>query len=623
MANYKYPNQDFSRGVEKAPANFMLFSEKNREEWLKDVMFDRNMSGKPFTTISISKSQFKLIDDSFIDFIKKNFADKPFIIDVSYDAVFEPEEFAKINEIKQELEKNNISLYFHENNSYYGYNKVVEANNKLDKWANEINNLTIDGKKLSPLEKYYVAYSYVTQFPYQESNLGDHSRNLISVLTGDKIVCVGYAQIFKALCSKIGIECDTQVVAIDSNKINHMNCTVTLDDPKYGIKGVYYSDPCYDCLSKDNESSFSHSLITYNNLPRLFKKHSVIVCLDSNLTNINTFFEDKESVEKSKQGISEYLASLSDNFSKYIDECVKVGSDRLFTKTPKEKDFHMIIDKIIYDRIDLYAYGNHKSPNLRRAIAYGKENMQETANLIMKYVKKKNLGEFKRQLLEEMKTYVPSFDSESFVMLSDAYTRLEKSKADTVVEEKKASSTDLTFVNLEALLGNLSKIQGEMEVELCKNPSDMIKFSVNRAIATWGDKSTPCNVYGTIKDTFVRNVSAGRGIGSGKELMEVHRAYLERIGVIRKKPDPASVSEPKPLGFGLRRTPKTSEPQPFKPFILPKPESEKNTDEPKTFVVPPVKSTNSNPTGKSGNSQVDAKKQEEIQMIEDFLNGKS
>ena len=77
--------------------------------------------------------------------------------------------------------------------------QVLEATKKFNNTVRHIKSLKINGRPLSPLEKFYAAYSYVTQRMYNETELIENSalsRNLINVLTTDKIVCVSHTNNF-------------------------------------------------------------------------------------------------------------------------------------------------------------------------------------------------------------------------------------------------------------------------------------------------------------------------------------------------------------------------------------------------------------------------------------------
>ncbi len=167
--------------------------------------------------------------------------------------------------------------------------QAIDASKKLNEWEDYIKNMTIDGKPLSPLEKYTVAYSLVSNRFYNLETKGQQnasiSRNLISVLTDDYIVCAGFANTLTALCSRIGIPCTYRlcsVLAEDENKQKswqwHANCMVKLHDTKYDVNGVFLSDPTWDCLPAEfkdfwacnHNFKFNHLLLTNDDYEQTF-----------------------------------------------------------------------------------------------------------------------------------------------------------------------------------------------------------------------------------------------------------------------------------------------------------------------------------------------------------------
>ncbi len=146
------------------------------------------------------------------------------------------------------LKDNGYNLIIFENGMTF--DKLLEANLKLDEWANEINAIRINGESLSPLEKYIYAYKQVTKLIYKENyDIKTASRETAQIIdaNGSHIVCLGFANLLSTLCNKMGIPCLYN--RLKDNKINgfaHANSMVYIKDEKYGIDGVYLADPCYD-----------------------------------------------------------------------------------------------------------------------------------------------------------------------------------------------------------------------------------------------------------------------------------------------------------------------------------------------------------------------------------------
>lgn len=207
--------------------------------------------------------------------------------DVEYDSnfnnsqVFTTDEFISLLESNYTVEKAGRKLYF----SGYNYvddplgkenkipfSKIIQANMRMENWVEKINNAQVDGKPLSPFEKYLYAYQIVTQFKYTMDEVFQ-SRDVARVLSGKNIVCAGYTALLSELCRRCGIVCKKQLVHVyeTGNEmlepeaiVNHQECMVYLDDPKYGIKGFYISDPTNDSLDIfiDKSTTLTHALIS-------------------------------------------------------------------------------------------------------------------------------------------------------------------------------------------------------------------------------------------------------------------------------------------------------------------------------------------------------------------------
>lgn len=114
----------------------------------------------------------------------------------------------------------------------------------------------------SPLEQLILAYDLIRDRFYVKEDEGEDysvSRDLTSSLLGDKIVCVGFANIFDAVCKKLNL--NSSMFFLDNRKdttTGHARNMVYLIDEKYGIDGIYFFDPTFDC-KKDDENNFLFS----------------------------------------------------------------------------------------------------------------------------------------------------------------------------------------------------------------------------------------------------------------------------------------------------------------------------------------------------------------------------
>jgi len=135
------------------------------------------------------------------------------------------------------------------------YKKTVEA---IDEIVSKIKKYP-----LSPLEQIMYAYDLVRDRVYhmeEENEDITKSRDLTSVLFGDKIVCVGYANIFEKVLNNLGIKaimCSLRNV--DPTKCGHRRNIVYVKDEKYEVEGIFYFDTTWDRKRNPTDISFLNS----------------------------------------------------------------------------------------------------------------------------------------------------------------------------------------------------------------------------------------------------------------------------------------------------------------------------------------------------------------------------
>ncbi len=184
------------------------------------------------------------------------------------DVLYNEQELLTLMQNADMSDKYNRELTF---DGEYSLSQAITASRKLNDNAEFINNFKINGKPLSPAEKFMLAYSIVSNKVYSEDpNNINNSRNIISTLSGDKIVCAGFANELSLLCKRIGIPCAYRINSLEGeNGIgNHATCIVNLKDEKYGIDGVFVADPTADSKQKGSldmpfNLNFRHFLLTH------------------------------------------------------------------------------------------------------------------------------------------------------------------------------------------------------------------------------------------------------------------------------------------------------------------------------------------------------------------------
>ena len=238
--------------------------EKSNIEELKEVLLEENI---PLFSLIISEAErhrkkynyLKEIEDVTEIFIitnKNNFLDaitlgkktnKKVIISSGDISLKEYKEIFEKNDIDN-LNKENIYIYYQEKNSPITINKLHEISSIIKEITDEILKYN-----LSPLEKTMYAYDLVKHRLYQKDNEDIHScRDLDRVLTGDKIVCAGYSGLFNAILVSLGIK----ALPLITKDQKHQRSIAYIKDEKYSTDGIYVFDPTFDRRKDNNDKSY-------------------------------------------------------------------------------------------------------------------------------------------------------------------------------------------------------------------------------------------------------------------------------------------------------------------------------------------------------------------------------
>jgi len=131
-----------------------------------------------------------------------------------------------------------------EDNSYTA-EEVITVLNFVKEKTDEVKNLN-----LSPLEQVMFIYDYVKDryYNYSDDDTYLQSRDVAKVIIGDKIVCLGFATLFKSLLDNLGF--DNHIIVL--NEVNnesrgHARNRVIINDSKYNLNHILYFDATWDC----------------------------------------------------------------------------------------------------------------------------------------------------------------------------------------------------------------------------------------------------------------------------------------------------------------------------------------------------------------------------------------
>lgn len=194
--------------------------------------------------------------DEIANYIKNNpiLKTKKILFTDIYD--LDPE---KIKKIEKAFGSETSNIYFDVagNSDFISFKEYTDTIKAIDNMVQDIERFNF-----SPLEKIMYAYDLVRNKVYAEVGEDEdklNSRTLSSVLLGDKIVCVGYARVFKALLEKLGIHSREVYLYYPDRSGGHARNEIYVKDEKYGVDGVYYFDPTWDSKKNENDRTYLSS----------------------------------------------------------------------------------------------------------------------------------------------------------------------------------------------------------------------------------------------------------------------------------------------------------------------------------------------------------------------------
>lgn len=230
-----------------------IIKDKKSLDVAKNEILGSEFNNKLIITLETEKYDAEFLSDvhAIADLAKGKGIDVEVQVDVA-NLEFKVSEMEQFIDMEDKCEKSDVKFSFAEGLSTYTLNETLSAQTRIDELVEKINK-----SNGSPFEKYLMAYNYVTTKIYKE-NEGDHSnsRNLVSVLNSDDIVCVGYARLMNRICRGIGIKSYSQESYVEQEGNlgeGHHNNLVYMKDDKYGIDGWFYSDACWDSQQKSNQ----------------------------------------------------------------------------------------------------------------------------------------------------------------------------------------------------------------------------------------------------------------------------------------------------------------------------------------------------------------------------------
>lgn len=266
MANLEERLEDLKRSAERLLAV---------DDATLNVLYREGQESYPFNVDLIK---------FYMDKLKEWFPNKDFGLKVSFETkpetLIETDKCKVLEQVDNFLRENNTNLFITEGINQFDFRETMEANRKLDIISNTIKKATmnVNGQEvpLSNFEKFMLAYEFVTDFVYKESNDDLFlSRHWVHIMEGDSIVCVGYSSLLTNLCDRIFDPGEVKIISQSSSVYDredmkslgsHQNNMIFIKDEKYGINGAYYVDACWDCKKKDQIKRSTHCCLPLNDI---------------------------------------------------------------------------------------------------------------------------------------------------------------------------------------------------------------------------------------------------------------------------------------------------------------------------------------------------------------------
>lgn len=295
------------------------------------------------------------------------------------------------------LKEKNVQLEFAQEDMSFSLDEVKEANKILTDEAEIIKNAYVtlpngDKRPFSPVEKLYLIHCMVANNEYEKNDeaLYGETRTLYAVLQKNRkgMVCVGYANWFKALADTIDPNGEEFKVAIVSSftpkkrkenfeyeKISnpevynsfyneeergfHATNIIVLRDEIYKMRGVYHNDSTFD-RARDGKIYFLRFLWPFGGYVKQNKSFVPLYLFNPNIDQAenlsNLIFVDPSQLKISKAYLEFLkhpakivLKGQQERVFKLLNEQIKKAKEKHFSLG---KTYSLRLDKNIFEEHD-------------------------------------------------------------------------------------------------------------------------------------------------------------------------------------------------------------------------------------------------------------------------------
>lgn len=209
--------------------------------------------------------------------------------------------------------------------------KILAIKNKILKY------------NLSPFEQIMYAYDIIKDKLYKDDDTNYiNSRDIVRILNGDSIVCLGYSKLFEAILTELNIKSSIILLANDNTDIGHARNMVVVNDKKYNLNHILFFDITSDARkSNDINNNYLNNYIFFARNISIMnqndQKHNYRI-VNKQIYNIDDTKEEIKNMTTISEAISlilkirkcwqdidiaNYLETINID-SKYKDELLKI-----------------------------------------------------------------------------------------------------------------------------------------------------------------------------------------------------------------------------------------------------------------------------------------------------------
>lgn len=216
---------------------------------------------------------------------------------------FKKSDLKNIMDYEEKLKGKNVKILVSDRENLYSIKETIKAYVRA---KNEIDR--IKQMNLSPFERFLAVYQFVTSIAYKDDEINKFvPRNVISALSSNEIICVGYSKLLKFMCDAVDVPCIRQMSLLKHKKNRnngyHESNVVHIKDDKYGIDGYYYADACWDNVYDAKEKNLKYNYcavpledVGYTFYQYKFYHNTKLLYENASPETIYEFFEDEKKL---------------------------------------------------------------------------------------------------------------------------------------------------------------------------------------------------------------------------------------------------------------------------------------------------------------------------------------